>query len=482
MAVSALDAASSGNTDGASYTVSAGSNRLLVIGIQHEGNFTTDQVTVTWGGQSLTEGPVGYIDAGGNDQEVQLFYLNEAGIAAASGSTISITNESANFTWHARSYQDVDQTTPVPETNNASTGSSTPNPLTTSDIVAGDGSAVCALGGCGNATAASWGTDLTERTQQDDSGTTTTTGSFADAFFATGQTVNVECTWTSQNRAAVCAMEIAPAAAGPAVTDVDTDEQIEDGQLNVVITGTGFGGTTGEVYITNNATKGAGTEVRLAVDSWADTSIQVDIQEHTTGNPIGDDLDFWGAEQLYVIVVHNDTTASTGFAITMTAQGRAAENTNFSANVNETIVLAIQVHNTGGPPVGFKWQYNHESGGWTDITTVSSNVKAVTPATFTNDAATTDFLTAGTGTHEAGVQTADGTVTDALSNGGYSNYTIAIQGVGADVANNETTQIRLVENDGTAFTTYTQTPTITWIEAGGGPPPAAHWHLRAMGA
>lgn len=70
---------------------------------------------------------------------------------------------------------------------------------------------------------------------------------------------------------------------GPNVTDVDTDEQVEVDQTNVVITGTNFGATdtgSADVELGNADTYGgSGTLVSQPRDSWSDTSIQVDISQ-----------------------------------------------------------------------------------------------------------------------------------------------------------------------------------------------------------
>ena len=221
--VTRLDAAASGNVDNASYAVSAGVDRGLVIGYQAEGDITPDSVSVTWGGEALTQIGTVFIDEGATDQEVTLFLLLESAIAAAVGTTINFTGQVADFTFHAASYENVNQTggaTTVPETNSDLTTGATPNPLTGSDIVAGDGAAVVALAGVGNATTATWGADLTEQTDQQDA-SPTTAGSMADGLFATGQNVNVEATWASQNRAVVFAFELAPSDAGAMAGSID---------------------------------------------------------------------------------------------------------------------------------------------------------------------------------------------------------------------------------------------------------------------
>lgn len=210
--VTRLDAAVAFNVDSGSYPVSAGTNRGLIVGVQHEGDITPDSVSVTWGGQAMTQLVTTHVEAGGNDLEVTLYLLLEAGIAAGVGTTIILSGELPDFTYHAASYENVNQgggTDSVPETNSAGTTASTPNPLTTADIVAGDGAAVVALAGVGQVATAAWGADLTEQTELGDV-TPTATGSLADGLFATGQNVNVEATWSGQNRAAVVSIELAP--------------------------------------------------------------------------------------------------------------------------------------------------------------------------------------------------------------------------------------------------------------------------------
>lgn len=207
-----LDAAASGNVNLANYAVGAGTNRALLIGYAAEGPITPGSVTVTWGTQALAEIGTVFVEAGGNDLELTLFLLLEADIASASSTQINFSGQTPNFTFHIASFENVNQgggAATIPETNSDSTTGATPNPLTGSDIVAGDGAAVVALAGVGNVTTAAWGADLTEQTEQDDD-SPTMTGSLADGLFGTGQNVNVEATWTAQNRAAVLAVELAP--------------------------------------------------------------------------------------------------------------------------------------------------------------------------------------------------------------------------------------------------------------------------------
>lgn len=122
--------------NGANFTPSAGSNRVAIIavGAEENGGGPIGITSMTMGGQScvkLNDGIVG--DSGAYHNYVGLWYLNEAGIAAMSGNTISITW--SNFDGvgpfgtspvvHYASYQDVNQSNINSATNIGSNTSST---------------------------------------------------------------------------------------------------------------------------------------------------------------------------------------------------------------------------------------------------------------------------------------------------------------------------------------------------------------------
>lgn len=64
----------------------------------------------------------------------------------------------------------------------------------------------------------------------------------------------------------------------PTITNINTTNSIAWANTNRVITGTGFKSSqgTGKVYIGTSAALGTGTVVEQSVDTWADTSIQID--------------------------------------------------------------------------------------------------------------------------------------------------------------------------------------------------------------
>ena len=73
------------------YTVNAGSNRMLVVGVSTtRSTSVTQTVTVTYGGQSMTQA----IGDGTTSSTVHtyLLYLQEAGITAASNTVGGLTN------------------------------------------------------------------------------------------------------------------------------------------------------------------------------------------------------------------------------------------------------------------------------------------------------------------------------------------------------------------------------------------------------
>lgn len=114
------------------------------------------------------------------------------------------------------------------------------------------------------------------------------------------------------------------------------------------------------------------------------------------------------------------------------------------------------------------FQYNKNAAGWVDITTTSSIVKAVAVGAFTNRETTSQRLS-GTGTFST---TNAGCTEDGSSGGpandipasGNSETEAGLQVVFADVANNDTIQLRFRSPDWTI--TYTITPTLTITKAG----------------
>ena len=114
---------------GLTYSVPTGTNtnRVLVVGIASSQTAVGARtVTITYGGQTMT--PVsGDMATATTRQHTQLYYLNEAGIEAATNTTLAITLAGGTTrvnTVYAAVYDDVDQISPI-------TNSQTYNSITT---------------------------------------------------------------------------------------------------------------------------------------------------------------------------------------------------------------------------------------------------------------------------------------------------------------------------------------------------------------
>ncbi len=213
MAVARLDTATiTGSVSTHTYTISAGTNRLLVVAISYENSPAVTLNSMTYGGESMVKA-VGAVTADtGFAAGSEIWYLLEAGIAAASGTTItpswSATPAEGNIS--AASYTGVNQTggaTTVPATATAESNEATPNPLI-ADLTETDEGMVSAQNSNGNASTVTWGSDMTEQT---DNATGSANGSYADRLSTTGGNVNIEPTNASQNRASACSAAFAPA-------------------------------------------------------------------------------------------------------------------------------------------------------------------------------------------------------------------------------------------------------------------------------
>jgi len=169
----------------------------------------------------LTQGPE--VSAGtAAFLRAEIWYLLEAGIVAASNTTITPTYDVSptDEVIAAGTYSGVDQTTPVPESNTDFTDNPTPLTLTGADLTEADGNAIVGAGGNGEGTnqtspTATWNSPMTEQIDVLSPSNAMTT---ADRLSTTDANVDIEPTWTAQNRSTLVSIELAAAA----VAVVDT--------------------------------------------------------------------------------------------------------------------------------------------------------------------------------------------------------------------------------------------------------------------
>jgi len=282
--------------------------------------------------------------------------------------------------------------------------------------------------------------------------------------------------------------------ADPTVVSVDADNDTVDTRLSVVIVGTLFEATqgTGKVEIGSSSNHATATLVELEVNTWAATSINVDLHEITTINSLDTTLVVPGT--LYCFVTNGTGDLSTGLAITVNKPGATwleLINTNTTIDVdggNVSKRLRILVKNTGGASTAqaFKYRFSKNSGAYGDMTAVSSSIRTVGTANFADGDDLVDSLL-GSGTlvtNNNAAEETSGTFTLGTQFVGVDEIEteLSFQVVAADLANTDTIDIRVYESDATAFTTYTQTPriTITKTGGGGGSIPLFYKHYRDM--
>jgi hypothetical protein len=196
-------------TTGLTHTPGAGNDRLLVFMVAYENNTDTLVNTVTFGGQSLTRANTSVV-AVSPFERVELWYLKEAGIAAAVGNTFVVTygaGTPTNQLFAAATYLNVLQTAPILASNINNTTGTIPNPLTTSVSVTADGMAVGATF-CGNSGTFTWNNSWTEGTDQ---AASSSSGTTADHPVSANGTDTASATHTSQNRAAIVAISLSVA-------------------------------------------------------------------------------------------------------------------------------------------------------------------------------------------------------------------------------------------------------------------------------
>ncbi len=214
MAATRLDTAASVDATTQTFSVSAGSDRMLVACFQWEVSGQISVSSVDYGGQAMVQAVEQDTPDTGFSQGNSIWYLLEAGIAAASTSVITPTYSAApdDQVIHAISYAGINQvggSTTNPATAGAESNEATPNPLI-SDLTETDEGCVVAVRGSGNVSTFTWASDLTEQTDQ---ASASSGSSMADRLSTTSGNVNVEGTASSQNRGAQAVATFAPAAA-----------------------------------------------------------------------------------------------------------------------------------------------------------------------------------------------------------------------------------------------------------------------------
>jgi len=210
MAVAALDAAGSLiSSNNLAYTIGSGVNRVLIVVVCQEVASST-QLAVAYGGESMTA-IVGIAAVDTLDARVDLYYLNNAGIEAASGNFVNLTSPPTDYIIIARSYKGARQTAPTVIDSESALGDL--DPLTNIQISSEKGSAVIGAGFTGIVeTGVTWaGTN--PLTAVLDVGDGTMHGAFGERFSTGTETVNHNLTFNEAvNRVVGVALKLFAAA------------------------------------------------------------------------------------------------------------------------------------------------------------------------------------------------------------------------------------------------------------------------------
>lgn len=246
-------------------TVSSGSDRWLLVWIfGFHGTDIGDPTAASWGGQSMTL--IDQATQANNDVLVQLWGLNEAGIAAASGTAFSLT-QAGNGVFGAVTVtiQNAAQTSPV------------------SANAYSDGTTASGVVSLARQTDA-----LTLFASMSDSGFDTLTignPAASDGYYITNaaevrygdqveaSTGTSDSTWsktggTRENASVVVSFEAA-ASSSATITNIDGDNNVQAGQT-CTITGTNFGSN-------GNVTAGTLGGESITINSNTDTTVSVTI-------------------------------------------------------------------------------------------------------------------------------------------------------------------------------------------------------------
>lgn len=126
--------------------------------------------------------------------------------------------------------------------------------------------------------------------------------------------------------------------------------------------------------------------------------------------------------------------------------------------------FVVQESTTGVTDQDFKLQYRLNSGTWTDVTASSSVCQAANSTHFTDQTDTTQQVGSGTFvTPNSGMEDSDGAVPGVADFAGSDETELefCVILVADDLKEDDVVDLRVVEADGTAFSTYTNTPAIT---------------------
>lgn len=216
-AVSQLDAwpntpqaTATGTTANTTWTISNGTNRLMVaiVAISEGTDRAHTASTITYGGVTMNPASV----TSSNRRDILTFYLDESEIVGRSGDAFTVTvANSANTSVYLASYEGVDQGNPINATYQAYNANTAPTINFGTGLAVADGGAAV-FGVASNSTATTTVTESYNMTTRYTNGTNNQVG-YRE--FVTGTTTNPTVNYGANVRVAIGALTINPLSCVP---------------------------------------------------------------------------------------------------------------------------------------------------------------------------------------------------------------------------------------------------------------------------
>ncbi|KKL52238.1 hypothetical protein LCGC14_2287490, partial [marine sediment metagenome] len=340
---------------GTTHTVEPGSDRVLILvgTIAGYGDGDSTISSASYGGQ-----PLAFIESrassGDYDSVTEVWYLNEAGIAAASGSTFSVTwNPVPNGERYMSGfYTGVNQTTPIGAQAENFADAATPNPITTSALSNGSGDMVIVAAGGNGLGSYTAQNGFTE--QQEDSwdggAPDTLTHTVADkAATGSAETPSIQHTgMLSQQIIGFVLQAFVPTntigdGTSPAIKDVAPDSTNNAVNAFTLVTDTGADTVTAlTVTFTGTAVADvAASGVKIYDDSTGGTA-----NEWDAGDTLKGTASFSGTTASVTVSISVDSSATQYLVTYDIATGATASNTLQGAITNATATYAVVNNDT----------------------------------------------------------------------------------------------------------------------------------------
>ncbi len=312
---------------GTTHAAVGGSNRALVVVVGHEGA-TMDLTNVTYGTVGLTQAVEAETASGGTRARVEIWLLNDAGIVAASSSTIALTwsGSPGSVMVDSAFFDGVDQTSMVGPTGTNSKIGDTPTTLSTPALATSDGDMAVYGIVSGNGITFSPLNGFTEGNDQQAGATTTLETGYKESR-GPNETPSADADAAPRRLVIAGAILNGAAGTGPSaavtgtITPSATEAEIVAGAKTIILT------LSNETW---DATVGADNAITTALINGIDSD-----RAESTG---------WDAE-VKANMDFNDVTRTSATVVTIAL---GAE-TNYDIGQDETITVTIPASAVAGP-------------------------------------------------------------------------------------------------------------------------------------